>query len=244
MLFTTLSKLITQSFEDEMRNGGDLPGRSEEPLLAGLGAQAIVGAMRDPDRSLEEQGAVLAAVIRCYRQRPTPAWSALLLEMLSPALVATSASFKYAPVGVDEEDVQQQVIVEALHAARRMRLPKEAEGTLSRLEDWTVSRTARWLLRNARAECESLEQLDEEPRRRLDPDEALLLELAQSDTPRADLALVYLSKVLRMTARELAIEMGVSLEAVMNRRRRARRHLKEALATEKQRSRSEKAAAA
>src|SRR5262245_8458701 len=100
MQFTTLSRLIRQSFEDEMRNGGDLPGRPHEPLLAGLDAHAIVWTMRDPARSLEEQGAILAAVIRCYRRAPTAAWSALLLEMLSPALVATSIRFPYAPIGV------------------------------------------------------------------------------------------------------------------------------------------------
>ena len=244
MQFTTLSRLIRQSFEDEMRNGGDLPGRPHEPLLAGLDAHAIVWTMRDPARSLGEQGAVLAAVIRCYRRAPTAAWSALLLEMLSPTLVATSIRFPYAPTGIDEEDVQQQVIVEALHAAWHMGLPREPGFTLARLEDWAVSRTARMLLRNARSEGESLEQVDQEPRRRLDPDEAFLLELAQGDTLGADLALLYLSRVVRMTARELAIEMGVSLSSVLNRRRRARRHLKDALATEKQRSRIEKAAAA
>jgi DNA-directed RNA polymerase specialized sigma24 family protein len=244
MQFTTLSKLIRQSFENEIGSGGDLAGRIEEPLLAGLGARAIVRAMRDPARSLDEQGAVLAAVIRCYRRAPTPAWSALLLEMLSPTLVATSIRFPYAPTGIDEEDVQQQVIVEALHAARQMRLPRQTGFTLSRLGDWAVSRTARMLLRAARSEGESLEQLDQGPRRRLDPDQAFLLELAQGDTPGADLALLYLSKVMRLTARELAIEMGVSLNAVLNRRRRARLHLTKARAAEKQRSRIEKAAAA
>ncbi len=244
MQFTTLSRLIGQSFEDELSNGGDLPGRTEEPVLAGLDAHAIVCAMRDPARSLDEQGSILAAAIRCYRKAPTPAWSALLLEMLSPTLVATSIRFTYAPIGVDEEDVQQQVMVEALHAAWHMRLPQQPGFTLARLGDWTVSRTARMLLRNTRAESESLEQVDQEPKRRLDPEQAFLLELAQGETPGADLALLYLSKVVRMTARELAIEMGVSLNSILNRRRRAIRHLKQVLAAEKQHSRSEKAAAA
>ena len=244
MQFTTLSRLIRQGFEHEMDDGQDLPGGTDEPLLAGLNAHAIVSVMRDPDRSLDEQGAVLASVIRCYREAPTPAWAALLLEMLSPALVATSIRFTYAPVGVDEEDVQQQVLVEALHAASHMRLPEQAGFTLARLTDWTVSRTARMLLRNTRAETESLEQVDGRPGRRIDPEHAFLLELAQGNTPGADFALLYLSKLARMTARELAIEMGVSLDYVLNRWRRARNHLKRVLEAEKQRSRSERAAAA
>jgi DNA-directed RNA polymerase specialized sigma24 family protein len=210
----------------------------------GLDPRAIVCAMRDPARSLDEQGAILAAVIRCYRKAPTQTWSALLLEMLSPTLVATSIRFTYAPIGVDEEDVQQQVMVEALHAARHMRLPQQPGFTLSRLGDWTVSRTARMLIRNTRAESESLAQVDREPMRRLDPEQEFLLELAQGETPGADLALLYLSKVVRMTARELAIEMGASLNSILNRRRRAIHHLKQVLAAEKQHSRSEKAAAA
>ena len=244
MQFTTLSRLIRQSFEYEMTDGGDLPGRTDEPVLADLDAPAIVYVMRDPERSLDEQGAVLAAVIRCYRRQSSAAWTALLLEMVSPSLVATSIRFTYVPNGVDEEDVQQQVMVEALHAAWHMRLPEQTGFTLPRLTDWVVSRTARMLLRNTRAETESLEQVDAQPQRRLDPEHAFLLELAQGNTPGADLALLYLSKVARMTARELAIEMGVSLNYVLNRRRRARSHLKKVLAAEKQHSRSEKAAAA
>ena len=244
MQFMTLSKLIRQSFEYEIKHGGDLPGRTDEPLLVGPGARAIVYVMRDPDRSLDEQGAVLAAVIRCYRRAPTPAWTALLLEMLSPTLVAIGIRFTYVPICVDEEDVQQQVVVEALHAAWHMRLPEQTGFTVSRLTDWTVSRTARMLLRNTRAETESLEQVEVRPERRIDPEHTFLLELAQGNSPGADLALLYLSKVMRMTARELAIEMGVSLNCVLNRRRHARNHLKKVLATEKQHSRSEKAAAA
>jgi DNA-directed RNA polymerase specialized sigma24 family protein len=209
-----------------------------------MDAREIVRAMRDPGRSLDEQGAILAAVIRCYRRSPTPAWSALLLEMLSPTLVATRNRFTYCPIGVDEEDVQQQVIVEALHAAWHMRLPQEPGFTMTRLSDWVVSRTARMLVRNSRAETESLEQVDVQPERPIDPDLAFLLELAQGDTPGADMALLYVSKVVRITARELAIEMGVSLNSVLNRRRRAKRRLTKMLATEKQQSRTEKTVAA
>lgn len=245
MLFTTLSTLIRQSFEDEFGGCADLPGRAEEPLLASLDPHAIVRAMRDPDRSLGEQGAILAAVIRCYRRETTPRWSALLLEMLSPTLVASSVRFPYLPLGVSEEDVQQQVIAEALHAARVMRLPEAPGFTRRRLGELVVSRTARALLRAAAAETESLEQLDAQPSRRfdLDPDQAFLLELARGDTPGADLAFLYVSKVLGMTARELAIAMGASMSSVLNRRRRALRRLR-TLAPETQRARIGKAAAA
>jgi DNA-directed RNA polymerase specialized sigma24 family protein len=243
MQFTNLSKLISESFEYEMRAPRGLHGLADEPLLAGMDAYAIVRAMRDPSRTLDEQGAVLAAVIRCYREAPTTAWSALLLEMVSPMLVATASSFQYVPSSVADEDVEQQVIVEALQAARRMRLPEPPEFTLKRLRDWTISRTARMLLRAARAEMESLDVEDEEEARRLDPEEAFLLEMAHGDTPEAYLAFVYLSKVLRMTAREMAIQMGVSLNSILNRRRRAKRRLQQLHAAKKQASSSERAAA-
>jgi DNA-directed RNA polymerase specialized sigma24 family protein len=229
MLFTTLSRLINDSFEDELERGFDLPGRDEEPLLEQLDACAIVALMRDPERSLDDQDAILAAVVRCYRKARTPAWSGLLLEMLSPTLVASSIRFPYAPRGIDEEDVQQQVIAEALHAARFMRLP-EPGFTLNDLTETIVKRTARMLLRATRSEGESLEQSEEEPGKRLDPDHVFLAELANGDGQRADLALLYLSKVHRMTAREIAIELGVSTEAILNWRRRARRHLDQMLA--------------
>jgi len=229
MLFTTLSRLINKSFEDELERGSDLPGRDEEPLLEHLDARAIVAAMRDPERSLDDQDAILTAVVRRYRKTRASAWSALLLEILSPALVESSIRFPYAPRGVDEEDVQQQVIVETLHAARFMRIPQPGF-TLYDLTETIVKRTARMLLHAARTECESLEQSEEEPGKRLDPDEVFLAELASGDAQRADVALLYLSKVRRLTAREIAIELGVSMEAILNWRRRARRHLNQLLA--------------
>jgi hypothetical protein len=244
MQFTTLSKLIREGFEYELEDGGDLPGRADDPLLADLSAHAIVGVMRELERSLHEQGAILAAVIRRYRRTPTPAWTALLLEVLSPTLVAISSRFRHAPMGVDEEDVQQQVVVEALHAARHMRLPERPEFTLARLADWTVSRTARMLLRNTRAEQASPDQAALQPGPRIDAEWLYLVDLARGDTLRADLVLLYLSTVERMTARELAVALGVPPSLILNRRRRARSSLKRMLAAEKQHSRIEKTDAA
>jgi DNA-directed RNA polymerase specialized sigma24 family protein len=244
MQFTTLSKLIRQSFEDEMRNGARLPGLIAEPLLAGLDAHAIARALRNPREGLDHQSAVLAAAIACYRRAPTPAWSAVLLEMLAPMLVASSSRFPYVPSGVTEEDVQQQVIVEALHAARFMPLPDEPRYTGRRLRNMVVSRTARMLQRAARSEHESLELMDQVGPSRYDADQVLLMNLREMGVPRDDLALLYRCQVLGMTVRELAIEIGSSMSTVRARQRRALRHLRKALPAEKQRPPIEKAAAA
>ena len=74
----------------------------------------------------------LAALLRTYRRVPVPSWSAVLLETLSPMLVATCVRFPHRPLGIDDEDVQQQVVTEALDAARCIDLPEQPRsGTLT-----------------------------------------------------------------------------------------------------------------
>jgi hypothetical protein len=212
MLMPNLSRLIRVSFQDELRRSADLPGRTSEPAL-GPDAWAIVRASRDPRRTRDERGAVVAAAIRCYRRAPTQAWGAVVLELLSPALVATSVRFHYLPIGVSAEDVEQQLMVEALDAARRMRLPARPGLTTARIAERAVRNTALMLLANARAEGE-------------ERDEAFLAELAESG---AD-ATARLSQALGAPARELAIRMGASLPVLPTSRhpRRPARSLREA----------------
>ncbi len=239
MRFTALSELVSQSFEGAVRKDVVLPGRLDEPALAARTIRELPGLMHDPGAPLLLQDEVLAAVIRCYRRSPSASWSAVLLEMISPVLVDAGRRFPFLPDGVSEEDVHHQLIAEALHVARFLALPKQARHMQRWLERRVLMRTARWLMGVIRSQGESLERVVEEGAAYRDADQLFLMELGDSGVSQANLALLYCSRVLGMTVRELAVEMGVSMDAVRNRQRRALRRLRRWSPTKSRRSSDE-----
>jgi hypothetical protein len=224
--FTPLSQLIRQGFEEEMRKGVVLPGQGDEPILSDLSVRELVTVTHDRRSALSLQDEVLAASIRCYRRSPSSAWAAVLLEMLSPMLVAAGNRFSFLPDGVSEEDVHHQLIAEVLHAARFLALPKRTEHIQLWVKRRVLTRIARWLMGNIRSQCESLERVVEEGGAYRDADRLFLMELSDSGVSPENLGLLYCSRVLGITVRELAVEMGVSMEAVRSRQRRALKRLR------------------
>lgn len=217
----SLSELIRQSFEEALRRELPLPGRTAEPLLSALHVQELPRLLHSRAVPLERQNQVLAAVVRCYRKAPRSAWAAVVLEMLSPMLVDAAGRFLFAPVDVAIEDLNQQVIAEALHAARFMRLPEGGRDLQLRLRRRLLRRTARWLIGNLRSQGESLEEAVDQRAGYRDLDQRFLMELGESGVSPENLALLYRTQVLGMTAREVAVEMNLSLSAVISRQHRA-----------------------
>ena len=224
--FTALSELIRRGFHDELRKGGVLPGRLDEPALAGRSVYDLAQLMHDRRTALSLQDEALAAAIRCYRRSPSPGWSAVLLEMLSPMLVDAGSRFAFLPDGISEEDVHHQLIAEALHAARFLALPKPPVHMQQWVKRRVLMRTARWLTSVIRSQGESLERVTKQGADWRDADQLFLTELSDSGVSAGNLGLLYCSRVMGITARELAVEMGVSMEAVRSRQRRALRRLR------------------
>jgi DNA-directed RNA polymerase specialized sigma24 family protein len=220
-----MSGLIRQSFLDEVRRPGALPGHGDESILAGLSAWDLPRLMHQAGVPLQRQDEILAAVVRRYRQTRHPSWSAVLLEMLSPMLARAGSRCTFIPNSVSGEDLDQQLMTEALHAARFMVLPDPPHDVQRRLRRRTLSRTISWLLRAQRNEHENLEQVEEEGPAYHDLDQRFLLDLRSSGVPNDTLEVLYRSQVLKVTVRELAVEMGVSMDAVRKRLRRALRRL-------------------
>lgn len=226
MEFTPMSGLIRQGFLDEVRRPGALPGHRDDPLLAELSVWDLPRLMHDAAAPLQRQDEILAAVVRRYRQTLHPSWSAVVLEMLSPMLARAGSRCTFIPHSVSSDDLDQQLVTEALHAARFMVLPEPPHDVQRRLRRRTLSRTISWLLRVQRSEDESLEQVEEEGPAYRDLDQRLLIDLGTAGVPKGTLDLLYRSQVLGVTVRQLAVEMGVSTDAVRRRMWRALRRLR------------------
>jgi hypothetical protein len=83
--------------------------------------------------------------------------------MLAPALVRAAARFQALPPAVDEEDIDQQVVMEALRAAAVMPLPDDCRFVQRRLMWFAMKRVTRWIARENRRQLgqESVEGLKE-----------------------------------------------------------------------------------
>lgn len=220
MQSATLSQLIRQSFESEIRGTIDLPGSEGGSLPASV-IRSIVHAMHDRSVSLAAQDELLMRAIHIYRRSGGRAWSAIVLEMLGPMLADAERSFPFVPMEVTRDDLRQQLIVECLHAARYMKLPDPPRDVQGRVRRLTLRRTAGWLRRVIRGGGEGAEGIELEGPPVRGDDQHFVKELVDSGVSPENLTLLYRSQVLGLTAREIAAQMSISVDAVHMRQRRA-----------------------
>lgn len=216
MSSAALSTLLRQAFEEAVREGQDLPGRREAPALAGASVRDMVRRVHHRAVAQEERDGILAAVIRCYRQGRSPAWSAVLLQMLAPALSRMQARFRSLPRAVDDQDVQQQLIVEALAAASSMPLPEPPRGLEQRVERRLATAMVRRLAGTAREPAWSY----------LEAAKLDLIAASEPGTSLASLLLLDRAGVLGEALAELALAYGCTPSAIQARERRALQRLR------------------
>jgi hypothetical protein len=88
----------------------------------------------------------------------------VILEMLAPALVKLASRTLPVLPTIDEEDIQQQLIYEALRAGATMPLPPDCRFVQARLVKLANKRLRRWLAHELRRQERhlGLDALDEE----------------------------------------------------------------------------------
>lgn len=121
-----------------------------EPALSGLGWSEISSLMHRRTVPAARQDRLLSAAIRCYRRGPTQVWGPVLLSMVGPAMVALAARTRSASLNVEADDLDQQVVVEALRACAEMPLPVGSRFVLRRIVLLVNKRITRWVAREGR----------------------------------------------------------------------------------------------
>jgi DNA-directed RNA polymerase specialized sigma24 family protein len=223
-----LSALLQDAFAEALRNEEKLTReKANESAISNVRVRDLPRLMHDRNVPLARQDELLAAVIRCYR-RSRSHWSGVLLEMLAPALVSVCRRILRVPRGVDADDVHQQVIVEALAATAAMPLHEPPARMQRRVALRVTTMTVRWLVSVVRNEGESLLDVDGQPSPPPREDRLLIQEMSEYGVPATSLALLYRSQILGQTFAELALELGISPDAVRNRQRRALARLRRA----------------
>jgi hypothetical protein len=124
-----------------------------EPGLGSTCLSDLPGLMQRREVPACRQDEVLASAIRSYRCGPAALWGPVLLGMLGPALVRMARRLQAQPPAFDEEDIDQQVIAEALRTAALMPLPNDCRFVQRRLIAFTTKRLTRWLERERRRQA-------------------------------------------------------------------------------------------
>ena len=108
-----------------------------------------------------ERDRLLRSVIEAYRLGDRRVWAAVLLDLLTPAILERIRLLRAEPPAIDAEDIRSQFVVELLNAAAVMPLPPDARFVERRLVLRASQGARRWLSkeRRWRATCQPLERL-------------------------------------------------------------------------------------
>ena len=106
-----------------------------------------------------ERDRLLERVVAEYRDGPREVWAAVLLDLLTPAILDRLSRYREELPGVDGEDIRQQFVVELLSVAATMPMPSAVPFVERRLVLRAGQGVRRWLRKEAcyRARSESFE---------------------------------------------------------------------------------------
>ncbi len=138
--------MLTNSFAEELKQGylrvaGCLSNED----------RAMVARARDPiNTEAVERNRLLAQAVCAYRAGPKPTWGPVILDLLAPTLVVILQGLRPVPPTIDEPEIRQQLVAEALHAAATVPLLESGLQTRFRLASRAYTRMLRWLVREGR----------------------------------------------------------------------------------------------
>ena len=201
-------------------------------MTAGLLSEAgpLVDRLRNFDVSPEESDAIWAELINRYLQGPRADWALVVLEVMRVDLLELLGSLKPLPPTFTREDIAQQLIVELLSAA--LDGPADpARWTRHRL----VTRATTAVQRMLSAELKRGSHLPIVPS---DPDPIahklawaeLAADVKAGRVPANALLPVYRAEVCGETLSEIAIDIGISADALRMRQARSLGKLRQMLA--------------
>lgn len=132
--------------------------------LAQFEVDLVARARASTNEASGERDRLLESIVVAYRLDNRQVWAAVLLDLLTPALLERLRHFRPEPPAVDLEDVRDEFVIQLLEAAATMPLPPELRFVERRLMLRAGQGVRRWLRkeRRWRATCQPLEALAEE----------------------------------------------------------------------------------
>lgn len=139
----------------------DQAARVAEARLPGPDLAVVARARASTNEASGDRDRLLAQIVWEYRRGPRDVWAAVLLDVLTPAILARLARYRTEPPAVDAEDIRQQFVVELLSAAASIPMPPGAAFVERRLILRAGQGVRRWLRSEGRyrARFDSLDQI-------------------------------------------------------------------------------------
>jgi hypothetical protein len=131
----------------------------------GEAEQALVScARRSRNRRATDRDALLASIVESYRKGPRETWAAVLLDVLTPAILKRLERYRAEEPTISAEDIRQQFVMELLTVAATAPMPADAKFVERRLLLRAGQGIRRWLRKEGRyrAFCESLDELGDQ----------------------------------------------------------------------------------
>jgi hypothetical protein len=152
---------MSDSLSVELRKARSQLARDFPEIEVALASRARVISNGTADRRPLVMAAVLA-----YRSESRMLWGPVLLDLMTPAILASLSRLRPQPPVMDEEDLRQHLILQVLSAAAEMPLPADPTYMRRRLMARANQGVRRWLERESRRQRRqrSFELLEEERR--------------------------------------------------------------------------------
>jgi DNA-directed RNA polymerase specialized sigma24 family protein len=222
---------------DEVREeleAGELAAAARvEPALAGPSLDDLIAPAEK--RSQKELDPILIGIVHCFRQREKRLWAPVLLRVVAPPLINRAFGLVLRSPERDPVEILQQMVLEVLIAAERIPLQNSSRWVQARIVKRAGTKVRRWLEAGVQERKTELE--DPAGLGRLvkvmgqDKVRWEVCDLLLSGPRRADLELVY-RLAMGDELEGIAEDLGISVEGVRTRIRRARQRLQVLLRAE------------
>lgn len=138
--------MATNTFAAELREGFmRIAGCFSEEELA------LIRRARDPILThTVERNRLLTQVLCAYRRGPKERWGPVVVDLLAPGLVLMLPGLRPLPPVIDEDEIRQQLVVEALRAAATVPLLDSGRQTRFRITSRVYTNMLRWLGKEGR----------------------------------------------------------------------------------------------
>ena len=229
----SFSDEVDQAFEEALSTHGprQLDQLAEgHPVLAGMSAADLIDVAVNDRVAPYIRDQVWLAVIDGYRHGPSAFWGPLVLKAIVPTLLPKAARLAQEPEL--EADINHQLIAGVLHAAATGKLPRPARWTPNRLATRAVTRTRRWMAKEARARDVYLDELPESeagPDPESDEFASMLALLRAWGLDLEASILILRNRVFGEPLAEIAEQLGITEEALQMRRCRAEERIRQRL---------------
>ena len=132
---------MTSNLATDLRQGYEQVAEA----LAGSELELLARARDSDNRTPAERNQLLGKIVAAYQRGPRQLWAPVILDLLAPALLDTLQWLRPEPPVAEDEEIRQQLVMEALRAAATIPIQTSGRRLKIRLLSQANRAVVRWL---------------------------------------------------------------------------------------------------